>query len=181
MFIISSFFSCIYSFRLLIRLFILKNNSYKVYFNKQHDNKYMLIVLFILSLSSIFFGYLFNDILIGFENFVWNNSTLIFTRNINNFEFEFLSFNYKIMTLVFVFISFLLVLFINFNNKINYIIKFNNIINFNSIGFFFENGGFFNYIYNNIIVLLFLNLSYWVYKFIDKGVLSFLDLQDLCF
>jgi len=62
-----------YSFRLLSLVFLtVPNGNKKSYINSHEANLSVIIPLFLLSLFSIFFGYLFSDLFLGMgSDFFW--------------------------------------------------------------------------------------------------------------
>ena len=117
--IMASFFSGLYTFKFIFYVFFYKNNSYNKYLSlNKHKVSYTIIfVLISLSLSSIFLGYILKDILIGFENFIWNKSTLVFVKHNCNFEVEFLSLFNKIKVNILFFLSFFFCLYLSLLKK----------------------------------------------------------------
>lgn len=85
------FFTTLYSLRLLFYVFLTKPNGFKSYFNKNFSNeeapKLILFLLSLLSLGSIFIGYLFKDIIIGSGNFfldfsLFNRTSILSDSNL---------------------------------------------------------------------------------------------------
>lgn len=68
----SSFFTCIYSIRLLLFVFF---NVYNGFFFRIYEyNFFILISMFLLCFCSIFIGFIFSDIFLGLGSFFFNNS-----------------------------------------------------------------------------------------------------------
>merc|ERR1712193_396562 len=92
-----AFLTALYSVRLIVSVFLLVPNNYKFYYqNLNHSIKsYLNVVLLILGLSTIFTGFLFNDLIIG-SGTDWN----LFTVNklkIYYIDFNYLTFYYTIL------------------------------------------------------------------------------------
>ena len=68
--ILTAFFTAMYSFKLIFFVFIIKTNVYNKFHEIQENNYFILIPLFILSILSIFVGYLFSDIFIGIGSII---------------------------------------------------------------------------------------------------------------
>jgi proton-translocating NADH-quinone oxidoreductase chain L len=168
--VLTAFFTAVYSFKLIFFVFFIKTNVYNKKVILVESNNYILIPLFVLSISSIFIGYLFSEIFLGVGNNYINNSIFINFEHYNNIEIEFLRPLVKniplILTLLGIFFSYRFFVksyykSINTNNKY-YIIKKN-------IYATFYNAGFFNFFYNRIFLYLF-KIFYTVnVKNIEKG------------
>lgn len=79
-----------YSFRLIMLTFLTIPNSSKFSYLNVHEAKLVVIIaLIILSLFSIFFGYLFSDLFIGIGNNNFASSLFIHPNHINFIEAEF--------------------------------------------------------------------------------------------
>ncbi len=162
---ISALFTSFYSFRLLFQTFI--NNPQSSQTNLSYASESSLAMslpLFILSIGSIFVGYLGKDIFIGPGSSFFNHSILVLPNHITLINAEFLSPLIKFIPVIASIFGALLSIFIysksrNINNRSVYI--------------FLSNKWHFDYIYNNYIVKpIFLwghNVSY---KVLDKGLLE---------
>jgi NADH-ubiquinone oxidoreductase chain 5 len=79
-----------YSFRLICLVFLTMPNGPRInYLNSHEANLAVIIPLFILSLFSILFGYLFSDLFLGVGSDFFGNSLFIHPENINIIEAEF--------------------------------------------------------------------------------------------
>src|ERR1700743_860781 len=79
-----------YSFRLIMLTFFTSPNSSKVNYLNVHEAKGVVIIaLLILSLFSIFFGYIFSDLFVGIGNYSFGSSLFIHPNHINLIEAEF--------------------------------------------------------------------------------------------
>jgi len=172
--IFTAFLTAMYSFKLLFFIFIVKTNIYNKYVLLQEVNHFILISLFILSILSIFIGYFFFEIFIGFGSNYLNDVIYIKFEKFNNIEVEFISPLIKNLPLILTFLgvltSYLLFFFINIKRK--YVLKIMFILKKCIYNFFFY-VGFFNYFYNKI----YLYFLYYFYKFnvkvIEKGFFEF--------
>jgi NADH-ubiquinone oxidoreductase chain 5 len=72
-----------------------------------------LIPLFILSIFSIFSGYLFKDMFIGLGTTFWNNAIFVSTKSKLVSDCEFLPNYIKIFPLIFSFLGIFFILFFN--------------------------------------------------------------------
>jgi NADH:ubiquinone oxidoreductase subunit 5 (subunit L)/multisubunit Na+/H+ antiporter MnhA subunit len=106
---LSAFFTAFYSMRLLLLTFFVKSNSFRYNLIKIHEgNKILIFFLLILVFGSLFSGYLFKDLFIGFGAIFFNNSINILGRNSINFEIEFLPLYIKLFPTFFSLTGFLL-------------------------------------------------------------------------
>jgi len=109
--LLSAFFTTIYSCKLLIYTFITRSvNGYKVTYRSFHDSTaetpdFMFVSMFVLSILSIFVGYIFNDIMIGTGTNLWGNSILILPYHENLLNFYFLPSFVKDLPLCFILIG----------------------------------------------------------------------------
>lgn len=88
---ISAFFTAFYSFRLIYLTFLSNPNSSKKVIEHSHEASVpMILPLIILSLGSIFVGYLMKDMIIGFGTTFWGNSLYTHPENISIIESEFI-------------------------------------------------------------------------------------------
>jgi NADH-ubiquinone oxidoreductase chain 5 len=169
--LISAFFTSFYSFRLLYLTFWTKTNGFKSIILKAHESSlFMCISLFILSLGSIFIGYITKDMFIGLGSNFWNTSIFILNNNITSLNGEFMPYHIKLLPLYF---SFLGSFFIYFNNyilhKYNY---FKIMLSLKKIYIFLIKKWYFDIIYNKFIVLNILSLGFFTFKEIDRGIIE---------
>lgn len=169
--LISAFFTSFYSFRLLYLTFWTKTNGFKSIILKAHESSlFMCISLFILSLGSIFIGYITKDMFIGLGSNFWNTAIFNLNNNITSLNGEFMPYHIKLLPLYF---SFLGSFFIYFNN---YILKKHNyfkiMLSFKNIYIFLIKKWYFDIIYNKFIVLNILSLGFFTFKEIDRGIIE---------
>jgi NADH-ubiquinone oxidoreductase chain 5 len=88
--LVTAFFTSYYSFRVFYMTFISKNNSFRAVMSHIHELPLkMAIALMVLSLGSIFFGYLAKDLFVGLGTDFWNHSIFILPQNNNQLDAEF--------------------------------------------------------------------------------------------
>jgi len=172
---ITAGFTAFYSFRLISLVFFTVPNGSKInYLNSHESNLAVIIPLFILSLFSIFFGYIFSDLFVGVGSDFFSNSLFIHPNNISIIEAEF-SLGIGIKLLPAVFSLFGAIFAIILYNKYPEII-----INLTSTSlgrkiYTFLNGKYlFDIIYNNYIIFSSLQVGYIISKNIDRGVIELL-------
>lgn len=98
--VLTAFFTAMYSMKLIFFVFISKTNVYNKYILLQETNIFILIPLFILSILSIFIGYIFSEIFIGVGSNYFNGSIYIKFEHFNNIEMEFLNSFIKLTPLI---------------------------------------------------------------------------------
>jgi NADH-ubiquinone oxidoreductase chain 5 len=163
-----------YSFRLISLVFLTNPNGNKnSYLNSHESDLFIIIPLIVLSIFSIFFGYLFSDMFVGLASDFFGNSLFIHPNNINLIEAEFsLNIIIKLLPTIFTFFGVILALY--FYNK-NYLflnlltdtLIFKNLYNILNTKYYFD------IIYNNYIFNKGLTLGYIIAKQIDRGILEF--------
>jgi NADH-quinone oxidoreductase subunit L len=103
--LLTAFFTAVYSFKLIFFVFFIKSNLYNKNVKLNESNFFILIPLLILSILSIFVGYLFSEIFVGLGNNYINNSIFISFEHYNNIEIEFISPLIKNMPLILTFLG----------------------------------------------------------------------------
>jgi NADH-ubiquinone oxidoreductase chain 5 len=146
-----------YSYRLIYITFLSETNISKAKVPYIHDVPFFMgLPLFILSLGSIFVGYIFKDMFIGVGTPFWGNSIYTY-NNLNDIlllEAEFLS-CYEFCNSQLFFIS---------KTKLGYFVYS-----------FFNKKWFFDVIYNYYLVQFILNFGYNItFKLLDRGVIELL-------
>ena len=183
-----------YSFRSLFLVFWIKTNmSRKLFLLINESDFWILIPLLLLSLCSIFIGYLTHDLLIGLGTDVWGNSIFCLIENVRSIESELLPLYIKHLPLFFslfgVSSSFILyntwnnviirslLLFQwlilmyqdNTKNKLNFFICFF----YKYIYIFYNKTWYIDYLYNKYIVLNLMKFSYKItFRGIDRGLIE---------
>jgi len=177
--VFAAFFTALYSLRLLVLLFVNLSNNFKNLLLKESSLN-MFISVFILSLFSIFIGYIFNDLLIGLGTFFWDSSFIYLCCDLNYMNIEYLHPFVKNLPIFFTLVGFFFGLFLFYLFQFCFFYVLNSECYFSLFFFkikfisFFFNSGFFNYVYNFVFFIIF-NFSYNINtKIIDKGFLEIL-------
>ena len=166
---LSAFFTAFYSFRIIYLVFFSNFSSYLFYLKGIHEFCFSIgIVLNILTICSIFFGYAAKQLFIGFGSFFFAQSIYINPLQYLHLDIEFIPTFIKLLPTFATFSGIFLGVFIFFTStkyKYSYIwIK---------LTIFFNNKWFFDVLYNHYIGYKFLNYSYKViYIAFDKGILE---------
>jgi len=110
-----------YSFRLIFLVFINNTNTYKNYVNNIHEsNIIMVFPLILLSIGSIFFGFLAKDLFIGLGTSSFSNTIYVSPLYFNFVDSEFLNSFIKNLPFIFTILGFVLsLLLINCFNVAN--------------------------------------------------------------
>lgn len=105
--IISAILTAIYSFRLLEQVFWSDYNGFKVtIIHHAKATNIEIFVLAVLGIASIFSGYWFKDIFSGFGSNYFNSSITSISSSWNCIETELLSFEIKLLPLIFTMLAF---------------------------------------------------------------------------
>lgn len=170
---IGAFFTAFYSTRLLYLTFLSKPMGFKPVILKAKDSSYPIkISLALLSIPSIFAGYMFKDMIIGFGTDFWGNSIFVLPKNMTSVDSEFIDYPFKILP-VFLSLSGISIAYTYyaFFSKSLYLIKISHFIR--KLYTFLNRKWFFDKFYNEIITQRLLKFGYNIsYKLIDKGIIE---------
>jgi NADH-ubiquinone oxidoreductase chain 5 len=162
-----------YSFRLLCLVFLTVPNGNKNDYNNSHEaNLSVIIPLLILSLFSIFFGYIFSDLFIGMGTNFFGNSLYIKPNNISLIDTEF-SINSIIKLLpVILSITCAILAFFLYHYNYNFIIDLSSNKHGQKIYKFLNGKYLIDIIYNKFIIYNFLIMGYFISKYLDRGFIE---------
>jgi len=171
----AAFFTAFYSMRLAFLTFLSEPNGYKPVLIGAHDAPIkMALPLLILSVPSIFIGYLSRDLFIGLGSPFWNGALFVMPSNLNAIDAEFIPHFFKLLPvgLSLTGATLALVLY-TFSSKGLYVLKTSvmgrKIYNFLNIKWFFDK------VYNEFISQTALSFGYFIsYKTIDRGIIEML-------
>jgi len=172
--VFAAFFTTFYSLRLIYWVFFSTLNFNKNRLYLIHEPSiYMTLSLLVLSICSIFIGYLFFELFIGMGSNFFNNSIYINYLNETTLNSEFSLFIMKYVPLFLTIMSIVFFyMYIFFYQKI-YFYFFENIL-FSNFYKLFNKAFYFDIIYNDLFFIKFLELSYFkMYKYVEKGFLSY--------
>ena len=89
-------FTAFYSFRLIFLTFINNSNMSRLILNRVHEGSFLMVLpLVMLSIGTIFIGYLTRDFFVGAGTNIWGTSIFMLPNNVNFVEAEFLSIGFK--------------------------------------------------------------------------------------
>jgi NADH-ubiquinone oxidoreductase chain 5 len=169
----AAFFTSFYSIRLLFLVFLIKPNGFKSNYQTIHEPGYgMLFPLILLSIFSIFIGFLTRELFIGFGTPFWFNSIFVLPINITTLDFEFMPPLYKLLPLVFSFFGAFLSIILYKNLEIVFY-SYNYSQAFIKIYTFLNKKWFFDKLQNEIVASFLLKIGFQItYKQIDKGLIE---------
>lgn len=173
--LITAFFTAFYSFRLLHLAFYGSSRSPRVYLLNAHElTPRMAFSLAVLSIGSIFLGYIARDLFIGFGTEFWNGSiyhspALAGSQLVG----EFLPFYIKILPFVGSMISVVMVFVLSSKKLENFAISLYENIDYRTAYHFLSHKWYFDTVYNRLINQPLLEWAYRVvFVLIDKGLLE---------
>lgn len=169
----AAFFTAFYSSRLIFLVFLGNPNGNKISISQVHEGSWRLFFpLLLLTLLSIFIGFLTKDLFVGFGTNFWNTSIFILPKNYTLVDVEFLNIFFKLMPLIFTFFGIFFALYIYVYNISDFFVL-KNLKIFNFIYTFFNKKWYFDKMYNIFINQNVLFLSYYFsYKDVDRGLLE---------
>jgi|TARA_B110000003_G_scaffold86262_1_gene88352 NADH-ubiquinone oxidoreductase chain 5 len=172
---LAAFFTAFYSMRLLYLTFLAETNSYRQIMINAHDAPFAMgFPLFILSLGSIFVGYLTKDMIIGVGTDFWGNALFTHPTHLTMLEAEFIPHYIKLVPVIFSITGAIsaFIFYMNYANKL-YEFKVSRIGR--NLYTFLNRKWFFDKVYNDFVTQNMLNFGYHTsYKLIDRGVFEFL-------
>lgn len=171
--ILAAFCTSFYSTRLLYLVFLSNPNGNKKILINVHEGTWRLTLpLFVLSLLSLFVGYMTKDLFIGFGTNFWGTAIFINPLNYTMTDVEFLSLEYKLLPLIVTLLGVSSSYFL-------YVFKIENYYNFKKLDTskvifnFFNKKWYFDRIYNELIVQNILFTSYYYfYQTVDRGLIE---------
>ena len=160
-----------YSFRLISLVFLSVPNANKNTYKNIHEaNLAVIIPLTILSLFSIFFGFVFSDLFVGIGTDFFGNSLFIHPNNISLVEAEFsLPLLLKLLPSILSIIGGALALFI-YHKTPEILTDNSNLLR--QVYRFLNGQYFFDVIYNHYVITRGLKLGYAISKVLDRGIIE---------
>lgn len=177
---LAAFFTAYYSTRLLSLTFLRPANGNKYLYEHAHEAPFaMSAPLVILSLGSIFIGYLSRDMFVGMGSDFWGNSLFTLPTKMYTLESEWLDASVKMIPLIFSFSGAGLAIF-------HYLFSFDTLIGLKktkvgrALYTFLNRKWFFDKVYNEYISQALLKTAYQqTYQNMDRGLLEFLGPQGI--
>ena len=174
-------FTSYYSFRLLFLSFLAPTAAFKHSIKSTHDAPLLMgIPLMLLSIGSIFVGFLAKDMMIGVGTQFWGNSLFVLPARSNLLESEYINQLYKLIPLLFTALGAFLAFLVNYSKPAPaYFFK---MTPFGRLMYsIFNKRWFFDKVYNDFIGHRGLNFGYQVsFKSLDKGVFEVIGPQGIC-
>lgn len=181
---LTAIFTAFYSFRLISLVFLTYPNAPKSdYLNSHEASLSVVIPLTLLSLASIFFGFIFADLFVGMGTDFFGNSLFIHPNHINLVEAEFsMPLLIKLLPTIGSVVAALLAVYLYHNSQLSLknpsgikgqaMIELTDYSLARKIYTFFNGKYLLDIIYNNYIIGAGLNLGYTVAKVLDRGVIE---------
>nr|YP_009495431.1 NADH dehydrogenase subunit 5 [Eunotia naegelii]AWQ64078.1 NADH dehydrogenase subunit 5 [Eunotia naegelii] len=172
---ISAFLTTFYSTRLLFLAFLSNTNGYKPVIENACDSSYQIsTVLGILAVPSIFIGFFFKDMLVGWGSCFWGNAIYNSPETANVVDSEFIPGFYKLLPIVFsLFVLICSFYLYTYSSKFLFKLKISSLGK--KIYNFLNKKWFFDKIYNEYIGQFFFHFSFSVsYKIVDRGIIEIL-------
>ena len=182
---ICAFLTVLYSIKLSFLVFFNKFNFYSYKRNFIFDSGINIYISqIILVFFSIFSGFLFKEVFIGFSNFFIYDTIFEIPKSISFFDIEcfyeiFYFFNFGFLYLILIkflplYFSFFCIIFYYFYFLFFYrIIFFNFFFKLSKFFFFFSNKWYIDYFYNNFIIKPFLLINFNIFLvYLDKGLIE---------
>ena len=180
-----AYLTVLYSIKLVFLVFYSSFNYNKSKINSILDGGLLIFIsLLILLIFSIFSGFLFKELIIGYGSFFYSSSILELPKSISFFEIEciyelygYYNFNFFYLILVKflpIYISFFGVFIYYIYFLYGYrVIFFNWFFKYSKFIFFFANKWYVDFIYNNFLVKPFLLSIFNIFfNYFDKGLLE---------
>jgi len=171
--VLAAFATAFYSIRLLYLVFLAEPNGNKnILFNVHEGSWRMTLPLFILSLLSIFIGFLCKDLFIGFGTNFWGSSIFVTPYNYTLSDIEFIDIKYKVLPLVVTILGASFSYFLYRYQTLDYFFIKKSTF-FKVFYNFFNKKWYFDRIYNQFVSQNMLDFGYFYsYKTIDRGLVE---------
>lgn len=172
---ISASFTAFYSIRLIYITFITDSNASQRAISKAHESPWaMSLPLFLLSIGSIFVGYIFKDMFIGMGSSFFGGSISVLPEHLSVIDAEFLPAEIKIIPVIFSIFGALLATYLySFKGRTLIQLKYTSIGK--KVYTFINNKWNFDYVYNSFIIIPLLSFGYNVcYKLIDRAAIEWI-------
>ena len=168
-------FTSYYSFRLLFLTFLSPTGIYKSTLKSTHDaNKVMALPLLVLSLGSLFVGYLGKDMMIGLGTNFWGNSLFVLPNNINLLESEYIPQTQKMIPLFFTLLGAAVAYLVN-TGQVGLTYSIKKIWLIRRLYYTLNKRWLFDKVYNDFIAQKNLDFGYRIaFKTLDKGCFEIL-------
>lgn len=175
---LAAFFTAYYSTRLLSLTFLRSPNGNRYFYEHAHESPLpMALPLFLLSLGSIFIGYISRDMFVGLGTDFWGNALFTLPTKQYMLESEWLDASVKMIPLFFSFSGVGLALF-HYLYSFNFLFRLKQSEYGRALYTFLNRKWFFDKVYNEWINQSLLNVAYTqTYQNMDRGLLEFLGPQ----
>lgn len=162
-----------YSFRLIAIVFVTYPNASKSSYLNCHESKLAIVIpLLVLSIFSLFFGYLFSDLFIGIGSDFFHNSLFTHPNHISLIEAEFsLPIYIKLLPLIFTLLGITISIYF-YHTNLNLITSLTKASMGYKLYVFLNRKYYFDVVYNNYFINSGLKLGHKLSKLIDRGIIE---------
>lgn len=170
---LSALFTAIYSSRLIYLTFLTSPNGNKFNYTHSHEgDMFMIIPFVVLSIMSIFFGYLNKDLFVGVGTDFLSNSLFTHPNHLSLVNSEFgIPIIYKLLPAIFSIVGAFLTLLV-YNKATIVLVNLNNTFLVRKMYYFFNQKYYFDIAINHFILNKGLNVSSITSKVIDRGIIE---------
>jgi NADH-ubiquinone oxidoreductase chain 5 len=168
-----AFLTAFYSTRLLYLTFLTTPNGYKSIICSAYDSSYAIIFsLAVLSIPSIYIGYLSRDMIIGLGTDFWGNAIFILPENMNLIDAEFIEYKFKILPVCLSLLGASSSYFV-YTFSTEFLFKLKTSYLGKKIYNFLNKKWFFDKVYNEYVTQALFKFSFNTsYKLIDRGIIE---------
>jgi NADH-ubiquinone oxidoreductase chain 5 len=170
---ITAALTAFYSFRLISLVFLsYPNANKKTYLNVHEASITVIIPLLVLSLFSIFYGYIFSDLFIGMATDFFGNSVFTHPNNIILVEAEFsIPLGYKLLPSILSVLGAALAIYL-YNYNARFLVDLKTSVLGIKLYTFFNGKYLLDVVYNQYFIASGMKLGYTVTKVFDRGVIE---------
>ena len=168
-----AFLTAFYSTRLLYLTFLTTPNGYRSIICSAYDSSYAIIFsLAVLSIPSIFIGYLSRDMIIGLGTDFWGNAIFILPENMNLIDAEFIEYKFKILPVCLSLLGASSSYFV-YTFSTEFLFKLKTSYLGKKFYTFLNKKWFFDKVYNEYVTQVLFKFSFNTsYKLIDRGIIE---------
>lgn len=170
---ISAFLTAFYSIRLIFLTFINNSKAYRSVHLHAHDaNIFLGLPLFVLSIGSIFVGYICKDMFVGLGSDFWGNSLFVLSSHVYFFDAEFLPLTFKLLPVIFSILG-CIIAYIIYTYGQTFLLSFHKYRFIRKLHFFLNRRWLFDKVYNETVNQFVLYVGYnSTFESFDRGLLE---------
>lgn len=170
---ISAFLTAFYSIRLIFLTFLNNSKAYRSAHLHAHDaNIFLGLPLFVLSIGSIFVGYICKDMFVGLGSDFWGNSLFVLSSHVYFFDAEFLPLTFKLLPVIFSILG-CIIAYIIYTCGQTFLLNFHKYSFIRKLHFFLNRRWLFDKVYNETVNQFILYVGYnSTFESFDRGLLE---------